>query len=145
VTQPLFAAPPTLSDEPTGMRAWLFDEAHTVVTQSTQVHFSQACAHFLTRLLEAQLQERWVRRGFSVRYVHDWRSVESYEASTHPAIIEWGRVSLAHTGHVALALSPRASVFLRVGVTAGVRALRVLRMPIEVVEDLEPVLRTLRR
>jgi hypothetical protein len=141
---PLFPVAPTLVDDATGMRAWCFDEKRIFVSQSTAKHFSPACADFLTLTAEVEIQRRWVQGKQRVRFVHDWRSVESYDAAVHPAVVQWGRASLAHTEHVAVALSPKASMFVRIAVTTGIGALRLLKMPIEVVEDLEPVLRALR-
>lgn len=141
---PLFEAAPTILDAACGMRAWLFEAGPTMVGQSTQEHFSLGCAHFLTERVEAEVQRRWVTKGQRVRFVHDWRSVRTYDASVHAALVQWGRSSFPHTQHVAIALSNRASMFVRIAVTTGLGALRLLRMPIEVVDDLEPVLRALR-
>lgn len=139
---PLFEAAPQLVDEASGTRAWFFDEVATVVDQTVS-GMTLDVARFLTGPMEAELQRRWVQAGRKVRYVHDWRSCATYDADARERILAWGRASLGHTQQVMLQLASEASPFIRIAAFTGVTALRMVRMPIEMVDDLGPVLREL--
>lgn len=139
---PLFETPPQLVDEVSGTRAWFFDEVTTVVDQAVGP-MTAAVAHFLTVTMERELQRRWVQAGKKVRYVHDWRSCVTYETEARERIISWGRASQRHTAGVLLQLAPDASPFIRIAAFTGISALKVLRMPIDLVDDLGPVLKEL--
>lgn len=139
---PLFDAPPQLVDAVSGTRVWFFDEVTTVVDQ-TVGDMTVDVARFLMGPVEAELQRRWVLGGKSVRYVHDWRSCSTYDADARQHIIDWGRASLKHTASVKVQLAPDASPFIRIAAFTGVSALKVLRMPIDLVDDLGPVLQEL--
>lgn len=139
---PLFETPPQLVDDASGTRAWFFDDVTTVVDQ-TVGPMTAGVAHFLTVTMEMELQRRWVQAGKKVRYVHDWRSCATYEAEARERIISWGRASLHHTARVLVQLAPDASPFIRIAAFTGISALKVLRMPIDLVDDLGPVLKEL--
>jgi hypothetical protein len=137
--EPLFKTPPTLVDPTSGTRAWFFDDARTVVDQTTGA-MTLAVAQFFTGAMEAELQRRWVSAGKKVRYVHDWRSCQSYDAAARQLIIDWGRASRPHSEHVAVHLSPDASPFIRIAAATGISVLRMAKMPIELVTDLDSII-----
>jgi hypothetical protein len=139
---PLFEARPTQVDDASQTRAWLFDEVATFVDQ-TVGEMTVDVARFLTGPMHAEVLRRWVQAGRTVRFVHDWRSCTTYDSEARRLIIDWGRASLAHTRQVLIQLSPQASPFVRIAASTGVSVLRAARMPISVVNDLEPVRREL--
>ena len=142
--EPLFKTPPTLVDPVSGTRAWFFDEARTVVDQTTGA-MTLAVAKFLTGPMEAELQRRYVNAGKKVRYVHDWRSCLSYDAGARQLLIEWGRASRAHAEHVGVHLSPDASPFVRIAAATGISVLRMAKMPIELLTNLDSIVAELSR
>jgi hypothetical protein len=133
---PLFPTPPTMTDPATGTAVWLIDAVATMVDQTTGP-MSTAVAKFLTGAVEAELQRRYISQGKKVVYVHDWRSCDSYENEARDLLLKWGRASLAHTRQVAIQIPPSASTFVRIAVSTGVSALRLARMPIALVDDVE--------
>lgn len=136
--EPLFKTPPTLIDPATGTRVWFFDEARTVVDQTT-AGMTLEVARYLRGPLEDEVQRRYVSAGKKVRYVHDWTSCTTYDAKARELIIEWGRASHAHTEHVTVKISPNASPFIHIAVVTGISVLRVLKMPIEFAENLDAI------
>jgi hypothetical protein len=140
---PLFDRRPDL-ERPGALRAWFFDESATVVDQCLAPSMTDEVAAVLTVEVEAELQRRWVSQGRVVRYVHDWRACATYEGKGRERLVEWGKASKAHTDHVAICLSSDASAFLRIAAVTGVGVLRLLKMRIELVDELEPLLAPLR-
>lgn len=141
---PLFATPPTLEHARGLVKVWLFDDRATMVDQVLSSSLSDEVASFLTTEVEAQLQARYVSKGRKVTYVHDWRAATGYESKARDRLIEWGRASLAHSAHVTVCISEKASPFVRIAAVTGVGVLRMVKMPIELVSDLEPMLAPLR-
>ncbi|MBL8919351.1 MAG: hypothetical protein JNJ54_10850 [Myxococcaceae bacterium] len=140
---PLFERRPDL--ERAGViRVWLFDDSATMVDQCLGPSMNDEVVSFITGEVEAELQRRWISKGRAVRYLHDWRSITTYEAHGRERLIEWGKVSKAHTAEAAICLSRSASAFIRIAAVTGVAVLRMLRIPISVVDDLEPLLAPLR-
>lgn len=140
--EPLFSHPPTLVDEAAGVRAWFFDDRCTIVDQVSGP-MNLAVARFLTQTMEAELQQRYVRGGRQVTYVHDWRACATYEAEARQLLVDWGRASRTHAARVAICLSKDASPFVRIAAATGVSLLRAASMKIELVDDLDEVLREL--
>lgn len=140
---PLFERLPDL-ERPGVIRVWLFEDSATMVEQTLGSALNDEVVKFLTGDVEAALQRRWISKGRAVRYLHDWRSVVTYEAAARERLIEWGKVSKAHTADVAICLSREASTFIRIAAVTGVAVLRMLRIPISVVDDLEPLLTPLK-
>jgi hypothetical protein len=143
VTAPLFDRPPDL-ERPAVIKVWLFDEPPTMVDQVVAASLTNAAAAFLTTEVEAELQRRWVSKGKAVRYVHDWRHCTSYASAARDRLIDWGKASMAHSAHVAVCISDKSSPFVRIAAVTGVGVLRMLKMSIELVSDLEPLLAPLR-
>lgn len=142
MVEPLFAAPPTLVDPVSGTRAWCFQAARTVVDQPVGP-MSLAVARFLSEVMEEELQRRWVKAGQKVRFVHDWRSCTSYENEARDRVIAWGRASRAHTENILVQLSPDASPFVQIAAQTGIGVLRMVKLPIELVSSLDPVVKEL--
>ena len=140
---PLFDRRPDL-ERPGVVRVWLFDDSATMVDQCLASSMSDDVATFLTVEVEAELQRRWISKGRDVRYLHDWRSCTTYEATARERLIDWGRASKPHFAHAAICLSHDASAFIRIAAVTGVAVLRMLRISIELVDDLAPLLEPLR-
>jgi hypothetical protein len=141
---PLFQAPPTLTDPASGTLAWFFDERCTMVDQ-TVGNMTHEVSAFLTGPVEAEVQRRYVKAGKKVSFVHDWRSCVTYEAKAREQLIEWGRASRGHVDRISVQLSRDASPFIRIAASTGISLLRVIKMKIELVHDLEPIIRELSR
>lgn len=142
MTTPLLEAAPQLVDSETGARAWLFDEVATVLSQAAGP-MTAAYARFLAGPVDAEVRRRWVSAGRKVRFIHDWRACVSYEPESRDIILAWAKACLPFAGSVTVQLSPEASVFVRIAFNTGVGALRLLRMPVESVDDLGPILHEL--
>lgn len=136
---PLFPAPPSLLHPETGTRAWLFDETATVVTQTVGA-LNESVGRFFTGPLDAELRRRWATTGRKVSFVHDWRASLTYETAARDLVIGWGRAWVPNTARSWIALSPDASPFIRIAAATGIAALRLVRFPVEQVDDLGPVI-----
>lgn len=121
------------------MRAWYFDSVHTVVSQTLGPMPAQT-ARFLTGPLDAEAMRRWVGQAEKFRFIYDWRSVESYEPEARTALIDWARSQRSHIEGIWIQLSPEASGFIRIAAMTGVALLRAQRMPVQIVDDLGPLL-----
>ncbi|MCC6332898.1 MAG: hypothetical protein IT380_02795 [Myxococcales bacterium] len=137
---PRFPFQPSLVDPVSGTRVWLFDEALAVVDQ-TPGDMTMAVARFLVETVDGAARRRWPDR--KIRFVHDWRSCVRYEVEARERLIEWGRASKPYVAQATFQISPDASPFLRIAGTTAVALLRVLRLPIDMVDDLDPICREL--
>lgn len=140
--EPLLAAPPTMVDPVNGTRVWLFDEPATLVDQ-TLGPLTASVARYLTVSVESVIQERWIRGGKKVTFIHDWRESRDYEAEGRNLMIKWGKDSLAHAQRVWVQIGSDATPFLRIATSTGISALKFVRMPIDLVNDLGPHLKDL--
>lgn len=136
----LFSMPPTLVDPASKTRVWLFEGAAAVVDQ-TLGDMTVQVARFLMGQVDAEVQRRWVGAGRKVRFVHDWRSCVRYEAEAREQLIAWGRTAREYTAQAVFQVSKEASPFLRIAGSTAVGLLKALRVPIDMVDDLGPVLR----
>lgn len=141
--QPLFPHPPTL-EHPKGLiKVWLFDEPGVMVDQVLSPSLTDEVAAFLTTQVEAELQARYISKGRGVRYVHDWRELSTYESKARDRLLAWARASLAHSAHVTICLSDKASPFVRIASVTAIGMLRLIKLPIELVSDLTAALQPL--
>ncbi len=141
---PLFPTPPTLEHARGLVKVWLFDTQATIVDQVLSPVLSDEVASFLTTQVEVELRGRYASQGKKVTFVHDWRSCTSYESKARERLIDWGRSWLKDSAHVTVCISDKASPFVRIAAVTGVGALRMVRMPIELVFDLDKALGPLR-
>jgi MFS superfamily sulfate permease-like transporter len=140
--QPLFSQPPTLLEPTANVCAWFFDAQATIVDQVSGP-MTLAVARFLTETMEAELQQRYVRAGRKVTYVHDWRACAAYDGGARQALVDWGRASRTHSARVSICMSSEASPFNLIAAATGVSLLRAASMNIELVDSLDEVLRHL--
>lgn len=134
---PVLSRVPDLYDEAGGTRAWFFDEAATLVNQTQCLRMDVTLAKFLTGPVEEQLQRRYVSAGRKVTYLQDWRTLTGVEGRSWDLLVGWGRSSITHCHEVVLQVSPHANSFLGIAVHTGTSILRVARMPIYAVDDIE--------
>jgi hypothetical protein len=128
----LFPTAPMV-DPVSGFRAWFIDANFTAVTQATGPMMSKAAANFLIGPFDAEVKRRWINH--KVRFVHDWRTLSTYEPETRGMLIDWARGNEAMTAYGGIALSDRASIFARIALTTAVGALRVFRVNVESLDD----------
>lgn len=140
MSAPLFPAPPALSDEALGVRAWFADAQATVVMQVTASRMTEAVARYLAEVVYGEAVARYVSKGRKARFVHDWREVETYEPAGRDVLVQWGHASLDAAAEVLVCLGPKASPLVRIATTTGVGLLRMLGHEIRQIDELEPVL-----
>ncbi len=137
MADPLFSFEATV-DSPL-VKAWFFDETATVVDQTFSSEMNAQVAAFLAGPLQLAIQSRYTAKGRKVRYVHDWRSCNSYKVDARDTLIQWGRNGASGTAETIIAISEDASPFLRIALTTGTLIMRGLGMKISVVHDLRAV------
>jgi len=96
------------------------------------------------RFITETVDEAMHRRFSEVKrfvYIHDFSLVEHYEIGARKLITDWGKASQSQ-GIVELVvlIPPKLNQVVRVGVLAGLSALRVFGMNIRLGEDLTSVL-----
>lgn len=135
-------APPDLVHEPTGFRIW-FTAPLGIVTQvgeATQV--GDDLATFLATRGQEGLDRR--RRGDErFLYLHDWRRLDKYTGSARKIMTDWAMDVRDRSERIVIALRPEAKI-VRMGVSVATMALQVAGFRVEVVDNLNPVLRQLR-
>lgn len=125
-------------EHPQGLvRVWFFDVQAAVVDEVTSPIITEEVARFLAERVESECQRRYVSLGRKVRYIHDWRGCQSYETKARDRLIAWGRVAHPHSELVTVCLSSTVSPFMRIAGVTGVGLLRMARVPIELVFDLD--------
>ncbi len=138
---PTLPGPATLTHALNLGRAWFFDGAATVVGQVNSAMFSVEAVAFITDDLERELQLRYVSQGRKVTYVFDWTACTGYQTLARDNVIAWARASLPHVEKALICLARDASPFAAV---TGVGVLRMVKLPVELVDDLSPHLAGLR-
>jgi hypothetical protein len=141
VSEPLFAAAPTLTHR-LG-RAWFFDSTATVVTQLTCDEVTLEAAKFLAETFDRAVRARYVNQGRSVHSINDWRACMKYTIEARDLLLQWGRESAGHTTDSVIAISPHASPFFNIALQTGAFVLRGLRMKVQVVDELGPIVQQL--
>jgi hypothetical protein len=139
MSAPLFPAPPALSDEALGVRAWFADAQATVVMQVRASRMTEAVARYLVDVVYAEAVSRYVSKGRKARFLHDWRDVETYDPAGRDVLIQWGHASLHAAEEVIVCLGPKASPLVRIATTTGIGLLRMLGHEIRQVDDLDPL------
>jgi hypothetical protein len=141
---PTLPGPATLTHALDLGRAWFFDGSATVVGQVRAAMFSVEAVAFITGELERELQRRYVSQGRKVTYVFDWTACTGYQTLARDTVIGWARASLPHVEKAVICLGKEASPFVRVAAVTGVGVLRMVKLPVELVDDLTPHLAGLR-
>jgi hypothetical protein len=141
VNQPLFIAPPTFASA-VG-RVWFFDSTATVVCQTLAAEMNAEAAKFLTVRFDEALKARYVVKGRKVRSVLDWRACSKYTVDARDLLLQWGRDAHGHTAESIIAISPTASPFFNIALHTGALLMRGLRLKLQVVEDLGPLVKEL--
>lgn len=135
-----FTAAPALSNDALGVRAWFIDPLATVVTQVTARSMTAPIAEYLRDDVYTEAVTRYVKKGKRPRFIHDWRALDSYEATARDILIQWGHTSLKDTAEVLVGLGRDAPSLVRFTASTGIALLRVMGNEIHLVDDLEPAL-----
>ncbi|MFZ5445090.1 MAG: hypothetical protein ACOZQL_34185 [Myxococcota bacterium] len=125
-----------MTDPVTGTKVWLFDALETLVSQ-TPGPLTLAVARFYSGPVDAEVRRRFVAAGKKVAFFHDWRKTTTYDVEARDELLRWARSSLPHTRQVGIQIAKDASVFIRIAATTAVSALRLARVPISQIEDID--------
>ncbi|GAB5543163.1 MAG: hypothetical protein RLO52_27945 [Sandaracinaceae bacterium] len=75
--------------------------------------------------------------GEGLRFMHDWRGIETYESGARRELVDWGRrLGRDRMAQIDILMAP-SNRLVRMGITVGVTAMAVLGVPIAIHESVE--------
>lgn len=119
--------------ESAGARVWVVEPLGLVTELSGHVTLSDA--KLLSRTASDAVLAMY--EGEGLRFMHDWRAIETYESGARRELVEWGRrLGRERMAQIDILMAP-SNRLVRMGITVGVTAMAVLGVPIAIHETVE--------
>ena len=135
MSQLVLGAPPHLSD-PSGRGHVWFTDPPGIVDRFTTPAVDAGLVDWLIGPVTAALRARFPKARWG--FLHDWRSVQTYDIRARPKLVAWGlELGKPRVARVTIVIEREAPALLRMACQAGVVPFAIAGIPMEVRHDFD--------